>query len=107
MGTATDAQRDEIAITAQTGDPIITGVSASYDARTVQVHPTLTDLLVRCSARFGTLDETISQTRQQAMLTNSDFPDQATMESSFDALSELYRLDILSIRLKVILNFGE
>ena len=107
MGTALDAQRDEVGITAQTGNPIIDGVTAAYDVKTVQVHPTLTDLLVRCSVRFGTLDETISRARQQVLLGNSSFQDQDDMESRFDALSELYRLDILSVRLKVILNFGE
>ena len=99
--------RDEIGITAQTGNPIITGVAAAYDVRTVQVHPTLTDLLVKCSVRFGTLDETISRAKQDALLGNSSFQNQADMESRFDALSERYRLDILSVRLKVILNFGE
>ena len=106
MGTDTSTGDDLIQITAQSGNPIVQNVSSSYDVETVQVHPTLTDLLVRCGVRMSTLAETFTPAEQSAFLSNGHFVDQATMEDKFNALSDLYKLDILSIRLKVIIKFG-
>lgn len=106
MGTDASTGDDLIQITSQSGDPILQGASSSYDVETVQVHPTLTDLLVRCGVRMATLAETFTPSEISAFILNGNFADQTEMENAFNALSDLYKLDILSIRLKVIIKFG-
>ena len=101
--TDPDPASDTLTIESQTGDPFYLG-QAKYEADKVDIH-TLENLLVRCSVILAPLTETLSPQRIQQILQDDFQGNEANMVTAFNGLSSRYKLDILSLRLKVNLEF--
>ena len=101
--TNPDPASDTLSIESQTGDPFYFG-QARYEADKVEIH-TLENLLIRCSVEMAHISETLSPQRIQQIQTDSFGGIEADMVAAFNGLSGRYKLDILSLRLKVNLEF--
>lgn len=101
--TNPDPASDTLTIESQTGDPFYTQ-QARYETDKVDINE-LENLLIRCSVVMAPLSETLSAARVEEIRVNEYAGSEPDMVNAFNALSARYKLDILSLRLKVNLQF--